>query len=175
MGEHGEQETKDYLPERYITAVPFYPTAEQPVRELNCGTIARESPCFGVERFSPHTTTETVYVYLGDVVEYVTDDEDSQSPIHRSRGRVVAIYLDGEKVRLCLSVKAVLTSAEVQELYEPGRQAPVYEGSTDHSDLWELDLLEEHIPVACVTAKVDSSRLRGRGSLANRPTASTTG
>jgi len=150
----------EFLPERYLTALPEYHDDAVPVRELNTGKLARESVYFGVERFAARGEDGPLEVRVGDCVE-LTEEAPGEAPQAPRRGRVTAVYLDGAEGGLCLSLRPVLTEAEVASAYRLREACP---WSSSSSDLWELDTEIERVPLSLVAGRLDSAAVRGRFS-----------
>jgi len=131
---------------------------------LNTGLLARESPFYGVERFVLSRGADSELVYLGDFVKCSGALKRGQLRFPR-RGRVVAVYVHGKSGRLWVSLRTLLATAEVVEAYRPAAPPPETNVLSSDSDLWELDSVEERVPVEQVTAKLRRSRLAGQFSL----------
>lgn len=138
-----------HLPERYLTSLPEHPGLHDPVKELNTGSLARSSPCFGIHRVSIGDDQKQL-VRAGDFVEYICGGEDSGPHL----GRVCATYVDLLRARLAVSLQRVVSASWLERVAREGLTPGGHHQREPQEAVWLTNLVHERVPVDCITRLV---------------------
>lgn len=119
-----------YVRDPYLTALPFLPGPQTPVRELNSGDVYHSSPVFGFIRVYTQEGEGGTCVCIGDSVDYELDGDARQ-------GRVVGLMVSEEAGGVSARTRRYMSSKEVVDLMPDwaGGDAGVEDGLEE--GLWE--------------------------------------
>lgn len=125
-----------------------YPGPHHPVKEMNNGSLARSSPCFGIHRFKIGQGDEEELVRAGDFVHYRARSGEGGLEL----GRLSAVYVDLLSTRLAVSIQRCVSSAWLEGTLEDeasaaGEEAELLPAGLEGA-LWLTNLVDERVPVA---------------------------
>lgn len=123
------------LPEEYVTALPYLPGLQTPVKEQNTGDIYASNPVYGIIRARVEVERGEFYVCIGDSVRYQGGDS-AESLV----GRVVGLMLSEEVGGMSARVRRYMQADEILSMEPDFRTGvPSGVGGVGH---WETTWLQ---------------------------------